>query len=132
MNFSISGWELQVESMNIYYYCKQPAAYLRNKGIEIEIIDLLQGRISSSVFWNHYYRPDFNEIITKRIRPVLELLYRINLLIISLFLSCSAPPFWAARHLLWVRMNITTYRILLNGIRYPNFLKLTFFQKNSK
>ena len=47
------------------------ATYLRNKGIEHEIIDLLQGRISSSVFVNHYYRPDINQIITKRIRPVL-------------------------------------------------------------
>jgi hypothetical protein len=45
---------------------------LRNKGIEPEIIDLLQGRISDSVFVNHYYRPDINEIITKRIRPVLD------------------------------------------------------------
>jgi hypothetical protein len=47
---------------------------LRNKGIEPEIIDLLQGRISRSVFVNHYYRPDINVIITKKIRPVLELL----------------------------------------------------------
>ena len=54
-------------------YCRKVfATYLRNKGIEPEIIDLLQGRISSSVFVNHYYRPDINEIITKRIRPVLD------------------------------------------------------------
>jgi len=58
--------------MNMYYCRKVFATYLRNKGIEPEIIDLLQGRISSSVFVNHYYRPDINEIITKRIRPVLE------------------------------------------------------------
>jgi hypothetical protein len=50
------------------------ATYLRNKGIEPEIIDLLQGRISRSVFVNHYYKPDINVIITKKIRPVLELL----------------------------------------------------------
>ena len=56
--------------MNMYYCRKVFATYLRNKGIEPEIIDLLQGRISSSVFVNHYYRPDINEIITKRIRPV--------------------------------------------------------------
>jgi len=58
--------------MNMYYCRKVFAIYLRNKGIEPEIIDLLQGRISSSVFVNHYYRPDINEIITKRIRPVLD------------------------------------------------------------
>ena len=58
--------------MNMYYCRKVFATYLRNKGIEPEIIDLLQGRISSSVFVNNYYRPDINEIITKRIRPVLE------------------------------------------------------------
>jgi intergrase/recombinase len=58
--------------MSMYYCRKVFATYLRNKGIEPEIIDLLQGRISSSVFVNHYYRPDINEIITKRIRPVLD------------------------------------------------------------
>ena len=58
--------------MNMYYCRKVFATYLRNKGIEPEIIDLLQGRISNSVFVNHYYRPNINEIITKRIRPVLD------------------------------------------------------------
>ena len=58
--------------MNMYYCRKVFATYLRNKGIEPEIIDLLQGRITSSVFVNHYYQPDINEIITKRIRPVLD------------------------------------------------------------
>jgi intergrase/recombinase len=57
----------------IMYYCRKVfAIYLRNKGIEPEIIDLLQGRISSSVYVSHYYRPDINEIITKKIRPVLD------------------------------------------------------------
>jgi intergrase/recombinase len=55
--------------MNMYYCRKVFATYLRNKGMEPEIIDLLQGRTSSSVFVNHYYRLDINEIITKRIRP---------------------------------------------------------------
>ena len=59
-------------SMNMYYCRKIFATFLRNKGIESEIIDLLQGRIGSSVFVNHYYRPDIHEIITKRIRPVLD------------------------------------------------------------
>lgn len=58
--------------MKMYYCRKVFATFLRNKGIEPEIIDLLHGRISSSVFVNHYYRPDINEIITKRIRPMLE------------------------------------------------------------
>lgn len=58
--------------MNMYYCRKVFAAYLRNKGIEPEIIDLLQGRISSSISVSHYYRPDINEIITKRIRRVLN------------------------------------------------------------
>jgi intergrase/recombinase len=44
-------------SMNMYYCRKVFATYLRNEGIESEIIDLLQGRISSSVFVRHYYRP---------------------------------------------------------------------------
>jgi intergrase/recombinase len=57
---------------NLSYCRKVFATYLRNKGLEPEIIDLLQGRINSTVFVNHYYRPDINEIITKRKRPVLD------------------------------------------------------------
>jgi intergrase/recombinase len=63
-------------SMNMYYCRKIFATFLRNKGIEYEIIDLLQGRIPKSMFLRHYYRPDINEIITKRIRPVLDELTR--------------------------------------------------------
>ena len=58
--------------MNMYYCRKVFATYLRSNGIEPEIIDLLQGMISSSVFVNHYYRPNINDIITHRIRPVLD------------------------------------------------------------
>ncbi len=58
--------------MNMHDCRKVFATYLRNRGIEPEIIDLLQGRSSDSVFVNHYYRPDINEIITKRIRKVLD------------------------------------------------------------
>ncbi|HET6589673.1 MAG TPA: integrase [Candidatus Nitrosocosmicus sp.] len=68
------GFEQIGKRMNMYYCRKVFATYLRNKGIEPEIIDLLQGRISGSVFVIHYYRPDINEIITKRIRPVLDAL----------------------------------------------------------
>jgi intergrase/recombinase len=58
--------------MNMYYCHKVVVTFSQNKGIEPELIDMLQGRISSSVFVNHYYRSDINEIIAKRIRPVLE------------------------------------------------------------
>jgi intergrase/recombinase len=55
------------------HYCRKLfATYLRNQGIEQEIIDILQGRISNSVFVNHYYRPDINEIVTKKIMPALQ------------------------------------------------------------
>ncbi|HKX96903.1 MAG TPA: hypothetical protein VJL78_03620 [Candidatus Nitrosocosmicus sp.] len=59
-------------SMHLNYCRKVFAAYLRNKGIEPEKIDLLQGRITDTVFLNHYFRSNINEIITKRIRPVLD------------------------------------------------------------
>ena len=60
------------KSMNMYYCSRVFATFLRNKGIEPEITYLLHGRISSSVFVNHYYRPDINETITNKIRPVLN------------------------------------------------------------
>ncbi|WP_458718815.1 integrase [Candidatus Nitrosocosmicus sp. R] len=44
--------------LNMNYCRKIFATYLRNKGIEPEIIDLLQGRIPQSVFLRHYYRPN--------------------------------------------------------------------------
>src|SRR5690606_16795915 len=59
-------------ALKMNYGRKIFATYLRNKGVEPEIIDLLQGRIGSSVFVNHYYRPDIREIITKKIKPVLD------------------------------------------------------------
>jgi hypothetical protein len=54
--------------MNMYYCRKVFATFLRNEGVEPEIIDLLQGRIPNSVFVRHYYRPDaskFDEIRVK-------------------------------------------------------------------
>ncbi len=65
-------FEMVGKSMNMYYCRKVFATYLRSSSIEPEIIDPLQGRISSSVFVNHYYRPDINDIITNKIRPVLD------------------------------------------------------------
>jgi intergrase/recombinase len=62
-----SFWNYSV-SMNMYYCRKVFATFLRNEGIESELIDLLQGRIPTSVFVRHYYRPDsskFDEIREK-------------------------------------------------------------------
>jgi Archaeal phage integrase len=47
-------------NMNMAYCRKIFATSLRSNGIEQEIIDLLQGRASRSVFAKHYFRPDFN------------------------------------------------------------------------
>lgn len=58
--------------MRMYFCRKVFDTYLRNRGLEVEIINLLQGRISNTVFVNHYYRPDIHEIITKRIQPMLD------------------------------------------------------------
>jgi len=41
------------------------ATHLREKGIPIEIIDLLQGRIPNNIFVKHYYRPELKTIIEK-------------------------------------------------------------------
>jgi hypothetical protein len=61
--------------MNMYYCRKVFATFLRNNGVEQEIIDLLQGRTPSSIFVNHYYRPDINEIIKNKINPLLNSLF---------------------------------------------------------
>jgi intergrase/recombinase len=42
-----------------FNYCRKIfATYLRNNGIQQEIIDLLQGRLPKSIFIRYYYRPD--------------------------------------------------------------------------
>jgi hypothetical protein len=64
-------------SMNMYYCRKVFATFLRNEGIEPEIIDLLQGRIPNSVFVRHYYRPDASKF--DDIRRKLDKLYDILL-----------------------------------------------------
>ena len=58
-------------------YCRQIfATFLRNEGIEPEIIDLLQGRIPNSVFVRHYYRPDSSkfDIIRKKLTKLRDLI----------------------------------------------------------
>ncbi len=42
-------------AMNMNYCRKIFATFMRNNGIEQEIVDLLQGRIHKSVFVRHYY-----------------------------------------------------------------------------
>ena len=66
----------QNKVMNMAYCRKIFATYLRDKGIPTEVIDLLQGRVSASIFAMHYYRPDFNLYCTK-IRSLLHELYDI-------------------------------------------------------
>ena len=59
--------------MHMNYCRKIFATYLRQKGIEQEIIDLLQGRIPKSIFVRHYYRPDLKRF--DEIRVLLDDLY---------------------------------------------------------
>jgi intergrase/recombinase len=47
------------------------ATYMRNHGLESEIVDLLQGRTPKSIFLRHYYRPDMKPLIEK-VRENLE------------------------------------------------------------
>ena len=53
-------------------YCRKVyATFLRNEGVESELIDLLQGKITNSIFVRHYYRPDsskFDQIREKLIK----------------------------------------------------------------
>jgi hypothetical protein len=62
--------------MHIGYCRKIAGTYLRIKRIESETIDLLQGRISRTVFARHCFRPDFEEQC-KRIRDELASLMRV-------------------------------------------------------
>ncbi len=49
------------------------ATFMRRKGIDPEVIDLLQGRSPKSIFLRHYYRPDVTAIISP-VRENLRLL----------------------------------------------------------
>lgn len=59
--------------MHMNYCRKIFATYLRNNGVEQEIIDLLQGRIPKSVFVRHDYRPDLERF--EKISKFLDKLY---------------------------------------------------------
>jgi len=61
--------------MHMNYCRKIFATYLRQHGIEQEIIDLLQGRISKSIFMRHYYRPDLDSL--ERVRKCLTQLKKL-------------------------------------------------------
>jgi intergrase/recombinase len=71
----ISGIKRNNSNYNVHTkYCRKIfATYLRNNGIEQEIIDLLQGRIPKSIFVRHYYRPDLERF--DEIRKLLDRLY---------------------------------------------------------
>jgi intergrase/recombinase len=58
-------------NISLNYFRKIYATFLRQKGIEIEIIDLLQGRIPNNIFLRHYYRPELKLLIEK-IRPLIS------------------------------------------------------------
>jgi len=49
------------------------ATFMRRRGIEPEVIDLLQGRTPRSIFLRHYYRPDI-ETLLGSVRENLSLL----------------------------------------------------------
>ncbi len=56
--------------MHMAFCRKIFATYLRNNGIQPEIIDLLQGRVPKSVFLRHYYKPDLGcgtRVITEKL-----------------------------------------------------------------
>jgi intergrase/recombinase len=59
---------------HLYYSRKIFATYLRNQGIEPEIIDLLQGRTPRSIFSRHYYKPDL--VNQMKVKACIDSLYR--------------------------------------------------------
>jgi hypothetical protein len=55
-------------------YCRKIyASWLRQSGIESEIVDLLQGRVGKSIFLRHYYRPGLAEYRDKVLTAVEKL-----------------------------------------------------------
>jgi len=53
---------------------------LRDAGVPGEVVDLLHGRISESIFLRHYYRPDIlheiREKVLKATKPVIQQVMR--------------------------------------------------------
>jgi len=56
---------------NLNIFRKIWATYMRLKGLDIEIIDLLQGRTPKNIFLKHYYKPDVKSLI-ENVRERLE------------------------------------------------------------
>ena len=55
---------------------KLHATVLRDAGVAGEVVDLLHGRITESIFLRHYYRPDIlheiREKVLKAIKPIIH------------------------------------------------------------
>jgi hypothetical protein len=65
--------------MNMHYCRKIYSSYLRQYvGIESEIIDLMQGRIPSTVFAKHYFRPNLQQYTKKVLDALKQLQKRIE------------------------------------------------------
>lgn len=66
-NYSYNALRCHLKRKNIFMnmnYCRKIfATFMRNNGVQAEIIDLLQGRIPKSVFVRHYYllTKDYNQ-----------------------------------------------------------------------
>jgi len=41
------------------------ATFLRQKGLEAELVDYLQGRVPNTVFMRHYFSPDVRQVVEK-------------------------------------------------------------------
>lgn len=58
-------------------YCRKIyASWLRQSGIESEIVDLLQGRVPKSVFARHYFTPslDYRDRVIRALDKVKQLI----------------------------------------------------------
>ncbi len=55
----------RVVPMNMAYCRKIFGTHLKKQGIDDELIDLLQGHLSKSVFSRHYFRPEFTREMDK-------------------------------------------------------------------
>ena len=77
-NYSYNALRCHLKRKNIFMnmnYCRKIfATFMRNNGVQSEIIDLLQGRIPKSVFVRHYYllTKDYNKDV---VSPLLYKLY---------------------------------------------------------
>jgi intergrase/recombinase len=59
-----------ISSMYLHHTRKIFASYLRNEGIQPEIVDMLQGRVSQSILTRHYLvpKPSFKEDILRALQ----------------------------------------------------------------